>query len=225
MGTNALAYEAPVNVQRTFEVTRTPISYSTQIIQDPNTYEGISSIVQVGILGETTHTKIGRTLNGKYFQTSLDDVITAQPIGEIINLGVKPYPTMLSNDKRFIFPCTGVVTSTDKSGSHANFEAVDVANSLGTPLYSPADGVITQAGENGGYGNSIQLSSGEYSFLLGHLSVINVNVGQAVTKGELIGEMGSTGNSTGSHLHFESYKNGVKQYIPNIFNMGMGESV
>jgi len=84
---------------------------------------------------------------------------------------------------------------------------IDVANSCGTPVYSAAEGSIaiaTDGGWNGGYGKYIKIihSNGTES-LYAHLSKTNVGVGAYVTQGQLIGLMGTTGRSTGCHLHFE----------------------
>ncbi|MFN0115306.1 MAG: DUF5930 domain-containing protein [Paracoccaceae bacterium] len=81
---------------------------------------------------------------------------------------------------------------------------VDLAGSYGSPVYATADGVVTQAGWDGGYGKLVTV---RHDFGLetrfGHLSGIKVKVGQRVSRGDRIGDMGNTGNSTGTHLHYE----------------------
>jgi murein DD-endopeptidase MepM/ murein hydrolase activator NlpD len=81
----------------------------------------------------------------------------------------------------------------------------DLSGAVGTPIYATADGVITTAGyNNGGYGNLIKIDHGRgIETRYGHLSKMNVYAGQRVKRGEQIGRMGSTGRSTGSHLHYE----------------------
>lgn len=85
--------------------------------------------------------------------------------------------------------------------------AVDMAAPIGTPIYAAASGkvIIAKAsGWNSGYGNYVVIAhpNGTQT-LYGHLSSIRINAGQQITKGDVIGGMGSTGKSTGSHLHFE----------------------
>jgi murein DD-endopeptidase MepM/ murein hydrolase activator NlpD len=82
---------------------------------------------------------------------------------------------------------------------------IDLAAPVGTPIYATADGVVTEAGYNsGGYGNLIKINHGrEIETRYAHLSSIGVSPGQRVTRGQMIGRMGSTGRSTGSHLHYE----------------------
>jgi murein DD-endopeptidase MepM/ murein hydrolase activator NlpD len=81
---------------------------------------------------------------------------------------------------------------------------VDMPGPLGTSVYATADGIVGRAGWASGYGNLIELQHGEgIATRYGHLSAIVVQPGQRVQRGQLIGRMGSTGRSTGSHLHYE----------------------
>ncbi|MGI8611637.1 MAG: M23 family metallopeptidase [Sphingomicrobium sp.] len=97
------------------------------------------------------------------------------------------------------------VRSDPFQGRAAMHAGIDVAGAVGTPIYATADGVITDAGyNNGGYGNLIKINHGRgIETRYGHLSKMSVYPGQRVNRGELIGRMGSTGRSTGSHLHYE----------------------
>ena len=84
------------------------------------------------------------------------------------------------------------------------------SGTYGSPVYAISNGIITRASWYGGYGNCITLSVGNgYSALYGHLSKFGCSNGQYVTKGQLIGYIGSTGNSTGPHLHFTVFKDGA----------------
>jgi len=90
-------------------------------------------------------------------------------------------------------------------------QAVDIANKIGTPLYAADDGVVEIAGWGTGYGNTILINHGNgMKTRYGHLSQFFVKAGDEVVKGETIGLMGSTGWSTGPHVHFEVIINGVK---------------
>ncbi len=83
-------------------------------------------------------------------------------------------------------------------------EGTDMAGSMGTPIYATADGVVIHAGRSSGYGNLIKIKH-EFGIetRYGHLSKIRVEVGQRVSRGDRIGDMGNTGRSTGTHLHYE----------------------
>lgn len=91
-------------------------------------------------------------------------------------------------------------------------KAIDYAAALGSPIRSVGNGTVTSAGWNsGGYGYLTKIRhNGTYSTNYAHQSKIAVKVGQKVTQGQIIGYVGSTGFSTGPHLHYEMLKNGVK---------------
>lgn len=89
-------------------------------------------------------------------------------------------------------------------------EGQDLAGAYGTPIFATADGVVTYAGWENGYGRLIKI---QHAFGLetryGHLSQIRVEVGQRVSRGDRIGDMGNSGRSTGTHLHYEVRINGT----------------
>lgn len=93
----------------------------------------------------------------------------------------------------------------------------DIASSMGTPLYATADGVVIRAGWVRGYGNLVQI---QHAFGLstryGHMSRIRVKVGERVSRGQRIGDMGSTGRSTGPHVHYE-VRQGEKPVNPMTY--------
>lgn len=85
---------------------------------------------------------------------------------------------------------------------------IDLRAGVGTPIYSPADGIITYSGWASGYGNLIKIShSNGYSTRYGHLDKMNVKQGDSVKIGQLIGYSGKTGRVTGPHLHYEIRQN------------------
>ncbi len=86
---------------------------------------------------------------------------------------------------------------------------LDIAVDIGTPVYAAAMGTVDKAGWNGGYGQYVRIRHGNgYESAYGHMSGIAVSPGQQVRKGEIIGFVGSTGYSTGPHLHFEVFVDG-----------------
>jgi len=89
---------------------------------------------------------------------------------------------------------------------------LDFAAPQGTPIYATADGRVSTSGNAGnGYGNHVVLNHGfGYETLYGHMVRVKARVGQSVKRGEVIGWVGSTGKSTGPHLHYEVHKNGKK---------------
>ena len=106
----------------------------------------------------------------------------------------------------FSFPVRGSYRSTSGFGPRwgRQHEGHDWAGSRGTAIHATADGVVVHAGRQGGYGNLIRIRH-DFGFetRYAHLSRIRVQVGQRVSRGERIGDMGNTGRSTGTHLHYE----------------------
>ncbi|WP_277980821.1 M23 family metallopeptidase [Sphingomonas phyllosphaerae] len=89
-------------------------------------------------------------------------------------------------------------------GTAAMHAGVDIPGPSGTPIYATADGVISHAGRQGGYGNMVEINHGKgIATRYGHLSKILVSDNTRVKRGQLIALMGSTGRSTGPHLHYE----------------------
>ena len=95
----------------------------------------------------------------------------------------------------------------------------DIDAAYGSPVLAANSGTVIQAGWNGGYGISVMISHSDgITTLYGHMSDWNVTAGQTVSQGDIIGWCGSTGNSTGAHIHYTMYKDGqtidVMNYLP-----------
>ncbi|WP_314666081.1 M23 family metallopeptidase [uncultured Selenomonas sp.] len=105
-----------------------------------------------------------------------------------------------------IWPAAGYVSSPyglrfDGTEFH---QGIDIAADMGAPIVATADGVVTAAGWNGGYGNMVDVDhGGGIVTRYGHASALAVTVGQQVRRGEVIAYVGSTGRSTGPHVHYE----------------------
>ena len=111
-----------------------------------------------------------------------------------------------------IWPTTGVVSSPYglRWGGTDFHPGMDIANDMGTPIVATADGIVEYAGWNsGGYGNMVDINHGNGIMTrYGHASQVVVSTGQQVKRGQLIAYMGSTGFSTGPHVHYEVHVNG-----------------
>jgi murein DD-endopeptidase MepM/ murein hydrolase activator NlpD len=110
-----------------------------------------------------------------------------------------------------MWPTWGMITSLfgERRGSHIH-QGLDIANRTGTPVNTTASGVVLFAGWHGGFGNKVIVYHGfDYTTVYAHLSKIYVSVGDEVSQGDVIGTVGSTGYSTGPHLHYEVIVNGV----------------
>lgn len=98
---------------------------------------------------------------------------------------------------------------------------IDIANASGTPIYATADGVVRHSGWAQGYGMCALVDHGfGYSTLYGHMSEIKAKEGAQVKRGQIIGRMGSTGTSTGNHLHYEVLAGGLPSNPMKFLQVG-----
>jgi murein DD-endopeptidase MepM/ murein hydrolase activator NlpD len=105
---------------------------------------------------------------------------------------------------RFILTSVFGVRSDPFEGSARMHAGLDMAAPHGTPVYATADGIVARAGHSNGYGNLVDIDHGRgIHTRYGHLSAILVSENSRVHRGDLIGRVGSTGRSTGNHLHYE----------------------
>lgn len=95
-------------------------------------------------------------------------------------------------------------------------EGVDIAVVVGTPTLATMNGKVIQAGNYGAWGNMVMVQNGPWEIIVAHLSEVNVQLGQEVTAGIVLGKSGNTGNSTGPHVHYEVRYNGMPIDPQNI---------
>jgi murein DD-endopeptidase MepM/ murein hydrolase activator NlpD len=122
-----------------------------------------------------------------------------------------PSAPVQSSGGPMVWPVSGPITSPfcERRSYEACHPGIDIAVPTGTPIHAAASGRVAIAGWVGGYGNYTCIQhSASLSSCYGHQSSIQVSVGQSVSQGQVIGLSGSTGNSTGPHLHFEVRING-----------------
>lgn len=114
-----------------------------------------------------------------------------------------------------VLPTIGIVTSGFGPRWGTFHGGIDIANATGTPIHAIADGVVIDAGSASGYGNWIRIrhNNGAVS-VYGHMDKLYVSKGERVKAGQKIAGMGSTGFSTGTHLHFEIWPDGKRKVNP-----------
>ncbi|BCV23935.1 M23 family metallopeptidase [Gelria sp. Kuro-4] len=190
------------------------IPFAVETVKDSSlyTYEK-----KVKTPGEAGSKKVTYALVRENGQVRQEQVVTAvvekEPVTQVVAVGTRE-PAVVGTG-RYIWPLSrggGVVTSRFGQRGGEFHQGVDIAAPTGTPVLAADSGVVSLAGWNGGYGKCIIITHGNGSATLyGHLSQIFVREGQKVTKGKTIGLVGSTGRSTGSHLHFETMQGGAKK--------------
>lgn len=135
--------------------------------------------------------------------------VTKAPVSEITVTGTRLKSGMVAQigSGSFIWPVPQYTyVSRWMSSGH---RGADICAPYGVPILASDSGTVIAAGWHWSYGNYVEIDHGNgYKTLYGHMSRITVAEGQAVTQGQKIGEVGSTGNSTGNHCHFEMYYNG-----------------
>ena len=115
----------------------------------------------------------------------------------------------------FVMPTRGIFTSGFGYRWGALHGGIDLANSIGTPIYAVSDGVVIDAGPTAGYGMWVKLRHADGTVTLyGHVNTTMVNIGERVMAGDQIATIGNRGNSTGPHLHFEVLHNGADRIDP-----------
>jgi len=170
----------------------------------------------VGLPTESIIEQVRRSYSGQggpltpiIFSTSGDpepDELTERANGVLTLLDQANLYRIAAEKLPFGFPVRGHYRSTSGFGPRWGrmHEGHDFAGSTGTAIHATADGVVVHASRSSGYGNLIKIKH-EFGFetRYAHLSKIRVKVGQRVSRGDRIGDMGNTGRSTGTHLHYE----------------------
>jgi len=115
----------------------------------------------------------------------------------------------------YVMPTKGIFTSNFGYRWGVLHAGIDLANSIGTPIFAVSDGVVTDAGPTSGYGMWVKIRHADSTVTLyGHVNTTLVSIGQRVMAGDQIATMGNRGNSTGPHLHFEVLQGGTQRIDP-----------
>lgn len=167
---------------------------------------GLKPILKDNVGGEESSDILDLGEIGSYYNSYLDKIMSNMantPIG---------YPHFGSITSGF-----GVRENPFTVESIETHKGLDIKGAIGNLVKSTANGKVLFAGRRGGYGNCIVINHlNGFQTYYGHLSKILVQVGQKISTGENIGKVGSTGRSTGAHLHYEIHKNG-KPISPKAF--------
>lgn len=201
------------------------IPFDVEYTDSADLYKGDYKVTSAGENGSADVVANVTYVNGEEMERMiLSSVTLKDPVTEQRLQGTKDRPTWLPTGS-FRWPCSGNITSRfgyrNLSYSYAstNHKGIDIANRRGTAIYAADGGTVSYAGWMSGYGYLVQINHGNgYVTYYGHNSSLVVSVGQHVYKGQQIARMGSTGNSTGNHCHFEVRYNGVARnplnYLP-----------
>ncbi|HHX56548.1 MAG TPA: peptidoglycan DD-metalloendopeptidase family protein [Clostridiales bacterium] len=217
----------PIEYTRVLQTTDY-IDYGSVEVETNTIYKGQKAVLTKGVRGEQTNVENVYYVDGMEISREvISSQITKEPVTEEIGVGTytaKPSSssssTALVGNGQFSWPVNGGYIS-DTFGSNRNHKGIDIAAPSGTAIYAAADGVVIYSGwDSGGYGNCIRIDHGNgYVTVYAHNSSMSVSVGQTVTRGEYIGGVGTTGDSSGNHCHFEVRCNGIPYNPANYISV------
>ncbi len=194
------------------------VAYQTTVKKTNEKVTGYSRVNQKGVKGVKKLTEKVVFIDGEEQSREVtSSVMISEPVTEIITVGTA-YNAAQAQQKEnahkagFAFPLpSGTWQVSAYYGDGRNHRAIDLRAPRGTAITSVLAGRVAYAGWRGGYGYCVEIDHGNgIRTLYAHASKLCVSVGKTVSKGELIALVGTTGYSTGNHLHFEVIKNGVK---------------
>lgn len=195
------------------------IEYTTQYENSSNLYKGQSQVKVAGNFGSKNVKSEVVKENGLIVaSTTLEEEITAEPTTQVTIVGTKTIPIQTGTGQLGV-PVTNIeISSAYGSRGGSRHLGVDLRMPKGSPIMAADSGTVTKASYSGSFGNLIIISHGNgIETYYSHGNSINVSTGQNVTKGDVIGTVGSTGNATGNHLHFEVRLDGIAQNPMNYF--------
>ncbi|MFD2045660.1 peptidoglycan DD-metalloendopeptidase family protein [Ornithinibacillus salinisoli] len=188
------------------------MKHETEIVKSDELYKGEETVRQKGSDGKKEVHYALEIRNGKTSDREiLDEKVTKDPVNKVIVKGTKVIPSRGTGV--LSWPTVGGYVSSHVGQRWGRMhKGIDIARPSNRSILAADNGVVVEAGYSSGFGNKIVINHNNgMKTIYAHLSSIDVNVGQTVEKGKKIGVMGSTGNSTGVHLHFEVYQDGVLQ--------------
>ncbi len=202
-----LKVESKEEIQYTESIER-----GTSYVNDPDTYVGSNKVVSSGSDGVKTITAVITKLNGKEIGREITQTeITQEPVDKVISKGTKAFPVKGATGS-FSYPVSGFYISSPFGYRHGSLHhGVDLAVPYGTAIHAADGGTVIFSGwKSSVYGYFVEIDHGDgVTTRYAHASKLEVSVGQRVAKGQEIAKVGSTGRSTGPHLHFEIRFNGV----------------
>ena len=183
------------------------VEYGSDEVFDMDMYEGEYELIREGVYGQSERQIQIIYLNGVQSEYNITGTrVVTEPVNEVLAYGAKVGDTESTGN--YQWPCEGVITSgfgyRNVTVGSTYHKGVDIASAAGTPIYASDGGVVTYAGWASGYGNFVRIEhdNGDVT-AYGHMRAILVHEGDQVSQGQQIGEMGTTGVSTGNHCHFE----------------------
>lgn len=195
------------------------VAFEVEIKEDSSMPKGETKVSQEGKNGKSGFTYRLLEENGKLTNKErIKEQVIEKPVKKVIVKGTKVIPSRGTGS--FAWPTNGGYISSKLGMRWGKMhKGIDIARPNNLTIKAADHGIVVSAGwDNGGYGNKIVIDhQNGFRTIYAHLKTVDVSRGQKVEKGSAIGVMGSTGDSTGTHLHFEIYKNGSLKNPLNYF--------
>lgn len=184
--------------------------YETKVEESSSMYKNQQKVKVEGQKGESFIVANQIKHNGILVEEEvLNEEVIKNPVDELVVKGTKEIPKTMATGV-FMMPTRGRFTSGYGSRWGRMHRGIDIAASTGSPIYAADGGTVTHSGWQGTYGYMVEIDHGNgYKTRYAHTSKLLVSKGKKVYKGQHIANVGSTGRSTGPHLHLEVLKNGV----------------
>ena len=200
------------------ETNRVEVPFETKNVKDSTKVRGYSKITTNGENGITEKTEETVSINGEVTETKvISSKVIKEQVTQVVTVGTannytSATATAKAKSAGFICPLSsGKYRVSAYYGDGRNHKAIDLAADKGTPIFAAAAGTVTYAGWDGDYGyNVIIQHANGMKTRYAHANALCVSTGATVAQGDMIATVGSTGWSTGNHLHFEVIVNGVR---------------
>ena len=197
---------------------RVEVPFETKNVKDSTKVRGYSKVTTKGENGITEKTEETVRINGEVTETRvLSSKVIKEQVTQVVTVGTannytSATATAKAKSAGFIYPLSsGSYKVSAYYGDGRNHKAIDLSADRGTPIFAVAAGTVTFAGWDGEYGYCVVIQhSNGIKTRYAHANALCVSTGATVAQGDMIATVGSTGLSTGNHLHFEVIVNGVR---------------
>ncbi|WP_430789595.1 peptidoglycan DD-metalloendopeptidase family protein [Virgibacillus flavescens] len=194
------------------------IEHKTKVIESDDLYKGEDKVKQEGKDGKQEVQYAIEMINGKETgKKVIEETVIQEPVKNIIIKGTKVISSRGTGDLHW--PAIGGYVSSHVGQRWGRMhKGMDIARPSNRAILAADNGVVVETGRDGGFGNKVVINHNNgMKTIYAHLSSIQVSPGQTVERGSKIGVMGTTGNSTGVHLHFEVHVNGSLKKPSDFF--------
>lgn len=178
--------------------------YGEVEVEDDSMYQGERAVASEGISGEKYVEYTTVKINGQEISKNITgETVITKPVNRVVKVGIKENPKGKATGS-FLNPTSGSLSSTFGARWGRRHTGIDISAPAGTPICAADGGTVIYSAFMSGYGYLIQIDHGNgFVTYYAHCSALYAKTGDKVAQGDLIAAVGSTGNSTGNHLHFE----------------------